>query len=115
MFKNNYQICLENIDINNYVKPKSGVYSVKVVKNNSKKVFNGVAYLGYRPTFKGKKLLLEVNLFRFNGNLYRKNLNVYFYNFIRGERKYKNSKRLVYQMKKDLRKAKFDLKNKIIL
>tara|TARA_Y100000590_G_scaffold463005_1_gene628621 strand:- start:307 stop:1248 length:942 start_codon:yes stop_codon:yes gene_type:complete len=104
-----------NIDINNYVKPKSGVYSVKVVKNNSKKVFNGVAYLGYRPTFKGKKLLLEVNLFRFNGNLYRKNLNVYFYNFIRGERKYKNSKRLVYQMKKDLRKAKFDLKNKIIL
>ena len=86
-----------------------------MVKNNSKKVFNGVAYLGYRPTFKGKKLLLEVNLFRFNGNLYRKNLNVYFYNFIRGERKYKNSKRLVYQMKKDLRKAKFDLKNKIIL
>ena len=71
--------------------------------------------MGYRPTFKGKKLLLEVNLFRFNGNLYRKNLNVYFYNFIRGERKYKNSKRLVYQMKKDLRKAKFDLKNKIIL
>ena len=61
-----------NIDINNYISAKPGVYSIKVTIDDSKKILNGIAYLGYRPTFGGKKLLLEVNLFGFNGNLYRK-------------------------------------------
>ena len=79
------------------------------------KIFNGIAYLGYRPTFEGKKLLLEVNLFGFNGNLYKKTLNVYFCNFIRRDKKFKNKISLINQMKKDLTKAKFDFKKKIIL
>ena len=58
-----------NIDINNYTLAKPGVYSIKVAIGESKKILNGIAYLGYRPTFGGKKLLLEVNLFGFNGNL----------------------------------------------
>ena len=104
-----------NIDINNYVLAKPGVYSIKVTIEESKKILNGIAYLGYRPTFEGKKLLLEVNLFGFNGNLYKKTLNVYFFNFIRRDKKFKNKISLITQMKKDLLKAKFDLKKKIIL
>ena len=104
-----------NIDINNYVLAKPGVYSIKVTIEESKKILNGIAYLGYRPTFEGKKLLLEVNLFGFNGNLYKKTLNVYFFNFIRRDKKFKNKISLITQMKKDLSKAKFDLKKKIIL
>ena len=104
-----------NIDINNYILAKPGVYSVKVTIDESKKILNGIAYLGYRPTFEGKKLLLEVNLFGFNGNLYKKTLNVYFFNFIRRDKKFKNKINLITQMKKDLTKAKFDLKKKIIL
>ena len=104
-----------NIDINNYVLAKPGVYSIKVTIDESKKILNGIAYLGYRPTFEGKKLLLEVNLFGFNGNLYKKTLNVYFFNFIRRDKKFKNKISLITQMKKDLLKAKFDLKKKIIL
>ena len=104
-----------NIDINNYVLAKPGVYSIKVTIEESKKILNGIAYLGYRPTFEGKKLLLEVNLFGFNGNLYKKTLNVYFCNFIRGDKKFKNKINLINQMQKDLTKAKFDLKKKIIL
>ena len=104
-----------NIDINNYISAKPGVYSIKVTIDDSKKILNGIAYLGYRPTFGGKKLLLEVNLFGFNGNLYRKTLNVYFCNFIRGDKKFKNKISLINQMKKDLTKAKFDLRKKIIL
>ena len=104
-----------NIDINNYVLAKPGVYSIKVTIEESKKILNGIAYLGYRPTFEGKKLLLEVNLFGFNGNLYKKTLNVYFFNFIRRDKKFKNKISLITQMKKDLTKAKFDLKKKIIL
>jgi riboflavin kinase/FMN adenylyltransferase len=101
-----------NIDINNYILAKPGVYSVKVTIDKSKKILNGIAYLGYRPTFEGKKLLLEVNLFGFNGNLYKKTLNVYFFNFIRRDKKFKNKISLITQMKKDLTKAKLDLKKK---
>ena len=104
-----------NIDINNYISAKPGVYSIKVTIDDSKKILNGIAYLGYRPTFGGKKLLLEVNLFGFNGNLYRKTLNVYFCSFIRGDKKFKNKISLINQMKKDLTKAKFDSRKKIIL
>ena len=104
-----------NIDINNYVLAKPGVYSIKVTIDESKKILNGIAYLGYRPTFEGKKLLLEVNLFGFNGNLYKKTLNVYFCNFIRRDKKFKSKISLISQMKKDLIKAKFDLEKKIIL
>ena len=104
-----------NIDIKNYISAKPGVYSVKVVIDNSKKILNGIAYLGYRPTFNGKKRLLEVNLFGFNGNLYKKTLNIYFCNFIRRDKKFENKINLINQMKKDLIKAKFDLRKKIVL
>ena len=104
-----------NININNYISAKPGVYSIKVNVDNTKRILNGIAYLGYRPTFEGKKLLLEVNLFGFNGNLYKKTLNVYFCNFIRKDKKFKSKISLISQMKKDLIKAKFDLKKKIIL
>ena len=98
-----------NIDLKDYIIPKLGVYSVKTELVNQKKIYKGIANIGYRPTFGGKKILLEVNLFNFNGNLYNKSLNVSFYSFIRGEKKFKNHKILIQQIKKDLKQAKFDL------
>ena len=101
-----------NIDIKDYVLAKPGVYSVKVKINNDKKIIKGIANLGYRPTFGGKKILLEVNLFNFKGNIYSKSLNVSFCSFIRGEKKFNNQQNLIKQIKKDLKKAKFDLNKK---
>ena len=100
-----------NIELNNYIIPKLGVYAVKVkVKvNSTNKIIKGIANLGFRPTFNGKKILLEVNLFNFSGNLYNKSLIVSFYNFIREEKKFKNSKQLVKQIKKDLKQTKSSL------
>ena len=99
-----------NIDIKNYVIAKPGVYSVRIKVNNSNKIFKGIANLGYRPTFGEKKILLEVNLFNFSGNLYNKSLNVSFYNFIRSEKKFNDHQDLIKQIEKDLKQAKFDLK-----
>ena len=48
-------------------------------------------------------------------NLYTKTLSVYFCNFIRGDKKFKNKISLINQMKKDIKTAKFDLRKKIIL
>ncbi len=104
-----------NVDINNYLSAKNGIYSVKVSISDSKQFLKGIAYLGYRPTFGGKKLLLEVNLFSFNGNLYKKSLNIYFFGYIRKDKKFKNKTSLINQMKKDLVMAKINLKKKINL
>ena len=95
-----------NIDIGNYVIAKPGVYAVRVRINDKKKVFRGIANLGYRPTFNQKKILLEVNIFNFSRNLYNKKLSVEFLKFIRGEKKFKGISELKNQIKKDILKAK---------
>lgn len=93
-----------NIAIKNYIIPKLGVYSVKV--QIGKILRKGIANIGYRPTFNGKKLLLEVNIFGLNKNLYKKIINVNFVKFIRPEIKFKNVNSLKKQIKIDIRKAK---------
>ena len=95
-----------NIDIKDYVLAKPGVYAVRVYKKNSKSPIKGIANLGYRPTFNQKKLLLEVHLFNFSGNLYNKYLSVEFLRFIREEKKFKNTEQLRKQIKSDLLIAK---------
>ena len=62
--------------------------------------------LGYRPTFNQKKILLEVHIFNFSGNLYNKHLSVEFTKFIRKEKKFKNTDQLKKQIQSDLRVAK---------
>jgi riboflavin kinase / FMN adenylyltransferase len=95
-----------NIDIKDYVLAKPGVYAVRVFKKNSKFPVKGIANLGYRPTFNQKKLLLEVHLFNYSGNLYNKYLSVEFLRFIRKEKKFKNAEQLRKQIKSDLLIAK---------
>ncbi len=95
-----------NIDINDYVLAKPGVYGVKVRKMNRSNYIIGIANLGYRPTFNGKKILLEVHLFNFSGNLYNKHLRVEFLKFIRAEKKFKNVDQLKKQINIDLLIAK---------
>ena len=95
-----------NIDIKDYILAKPGVYAVKVKKENTTKFIKGIANLGYRPTFNQKKILLEVHLFNFSGNLYNKYLTVNFLKFIRKEKKFKNIGQLKKQIKIDLQKVK---------
>ncbi|MDC3034066.1 bifunctional riboflavin kinase/FAD synthetase [Candidatus Pelagibacter sp.] len=95
-----------NIDIKDYVLAKPGVYAVRVRRSNNSKYLRGIANLGYRPTFNQKKILLEVHLFNYSGNLYNKLLSVEFLKFIRKEKKFKNVNQLKSQIKKDLNIAK---------
>jgi riboflavin kinase / FMN adenylyltransferase len=95
-----------NIDIKNSVLACPGVYAVRVKIQKSTKYTKGIANLGYRPTFSGKKILLEVHLFNFSKNLYNKYLTVEFLKFIRKEKKFKNIDKLKKQIKIDLLVAK---------
>jgi len=93
-----------NIKWNSYALPKLGVYSVQVETKNFKK--KGIANIGYRPTFNGKTLLLEVNIFGIKANLYKKILKVSFIKFIRPEKKFINTNKLKEQIKRDIAKIK---------
>ena len=93
-----------NMLLNSYVIPKLGVYAVKV--NFGKLNKDGIANIGYRPTFKGQSLLLETNIFGINKNLYNKVIGVSFKKFIRPEKKFKNFEYLRKQIKLDIKQAK---------
>tara|TARA_B100001093_G_scaffold511336_1_gene578997 strand:- start:1679 stop:2587 length:909 start_codon:yes stop_codon:yes gene_type:complete len=93
-----------NMSLNSYVVPKLGVYAVKVIADRLNK--NGVANIGYRPTFNGQSLLLETNIFGINKNLYNKVISVSFRKFIRPEKKFKNFEYLKKQIKIDIKEAK---------
>jgi len=108
-----YRTC--NIYIKNYILPKFGIYAVKVLIGNKNKIFNGIAYLGYRPTFGGKEIFLEVNIFGIKKNLYKKRLRIYFLKFIREDQKFKNSVKLIRQMNKDVIFAKKGLKTNLVI
>jgi len=108
-----YRTC--NIRIRNYILPKAGIYSVKVQIKKQKKLHSGVAYIGTRPTFKGKEIFLEIYIFGIKKNLYRNKLRVYFVKFIRSDKKFNNPSGLVRQMNKDVILAKKGLKGKIVV
>ena len=95
-----------NLNIKNYVIAKMGVYAVKIHQKNKNFSLKGIANLGYRPTFNQKKILLEVYIFNFSGNLYNKHLTIEFINFIRKEKKFKNINQLRKQINLDLKSAK---------
>ena len=99
-----------NIDIKDYVLARPGVYAVKVYRKNKNFPLKGIANLGYRPTFNQKKILLEVHIFNFHGNLYNKYLTIELINFIRKEKKFKNINQLKKQINLDLKIAKKKLK-----
>ena len=95
-----------NIDLANYVIAKPGVYAVKVYLSNRKKYLKGIANLGYRPTFNQKRILLEVNIFNFYGNLYNKKLVIEFIKFIRNEKKFNGINHLRKQINRDIKLVK---------
>ena len=93
-----------NIKISDYIIPKLGVYAVMVKTTKFQR--KGIANIGYRPTFNGQNLLLEVNIFGIHKNLYNKEINVNFIRFIRSEKKFKDLEQLKKQIKIDIIQAK---------
>ena len=76
---------------------KEGVYAVMVDG-----VHLGVANYGYRPTFGGKKKVLEVHIIGKRLDLYGKKIKVEFLNFLREEIKFHSVKELIEQIDKDM-------------
>ena len=79
----------------------TGVYAVKLDG------LNAVANIGVRPTIAGiSKLMLEVHVLDFDGNLYGKHVHVEFLHKIRDEMKFASLDALKAQIKKDVAVAR---------
>jgi riboflavin kinase / FMN adenylyltransferase len=76
-----------------------GIYAVRVHFNGEHHA--GAAYLGTRPTFDDGAPLLEVFLLDFDGNLYGREIEVEFIDFIRGDRRFDGMEQLKAQMALD--------------
>ena len=91
--------------------PINGIFLVKVVIENTEVKF-GLASIGNKPTFSGKKDLLEVFIFDYNSDIYGKKMKVYFYEKLRNQIKFKDENDLIRQMNHDSANARNMLKAK---
>ena len=94
-----------NLDLKNYIVPKLGVYSAKIIVDRKIKK-KGIVNIGYRPTFGKNRLVLEAHIFGLKKNLYDKRIKIMLITFIRREKKFKNIVQLKQQIKKDIKNAK---------
>ena len=85
--------------------PATGVYAVKIRMENSVEWKHGMMNIGMRPTFDGQSQTLEVNVFRLKENLYGQQLQVAFFERLRGEQRFDNIEALKAQLKQDAIKA----------
>lgn len=79
--------------------PCDGIFAVKVKTNAT--LYNGMAYIGTRPTINGHTRNIEVNIFDFDQDIYNQQIQIAFHNFIRGDVKFNLMDDLITQIAKD--------------
>ena len=79
--------------------PKDGVYAVYSYIDE-RKVY-GMMSIGKNPTIEGKGASIEVYFFDFNGDLYDRELTIYFVKYLREERKFSSVALLKKQLQDD--------------
>lgn len=95
-----------NIEVDKTFKlPQIGVYFCKATVNNQS--YKAVVNIGTRPTITDHKMIVvEAHLFDFNKNVYGEDIELAFYEFLRGEQKFSSRDDLITQIKKDFLKCK---------
>jgi riboflavin kinase/FMN adenylyltransferase len=81
-----------------------GIYAVFVDVHGKQHL--GAAYLGTRPTFDNGMPVLEVFLLDFDGDLYGREIELSFVDFIRGDQRFDGMESLVAQIGKDCERAR---------
>lgn len=98
------QIPTANLQVDErLVLPKFGVYATYVKYNN--KNYPAVTNIGIRPTFGLDSVSIESHILNFNGELYGEDIELFFLDRIRDEKKFENSEQLKAQILSDIAKA----------
>jgi riboflavin kinase/FMN adenylyltransferase len=83
--------------------PADGIYAVAVKYLGN--TYEGMASLGFNPTFSNIAKSLEINIFNFNKDLYGKKIEVNFLAFLRKEAKFADVAALIQQIDADKAEA----------
>jgi len=89
-----------NLSTKNETIPPSGVYITRTLGKLS------LTNIGYNPTVGGSKLSIETHIIDFSGDLYQRELEIFFFKRIRREMVFKNISALKKQIEKDIYEAK---------
>ncbi|MFA9200744.1 MAG: bifunctional riboflavin kinase/FAD synthetase [Cypionkella sp.] len=95
-----------NLGLENYLRPRYGIYAVTGRLLASGEVLRGAANIGVRPQFDPPKELLEPYFFDFAGDLYGQEIEVAFHRFLRPEAKFDSLDALTAQMARDCDEAR---------
>ncbi len=100
-----------NVQLKHNRPPLTGIYAVRAYVNGSSPL-PGVASLGIRPTIEASgRAVLEVHLFDFDADLYRRHMRVEFLHKIRDEAKFPSLEALKAQIGRDCDAARRYLAN----
>ena len=95
-----------NLGVENYLRPKYGIYAVTGRILATGEVLQGAANIGIRPQFEPPKELLEPFFFDFSGDLYGQEIEIAFHHYLRGEAKFDSLEALIEQMDRDCERAR---------
>ncbi len=97
-----------NLDLLHELQPPAGVYAtmVRLVGQKPVELLPAVANLGERPTFENAGHSIEVHLLDFDGDLYGRNLEVFFLKKLREERTFPGPAELTAQIEQDVSAAR---------
>ncbi len=79
--------------------PADGIFAVTVEINTNS--YQGMAYIGHRPTINGMTRNIEVNIFDFNEDIYSQTVRLNFHHFVRHDVKFNGLEALKEQLGQD--------------
>ncbi|MBQ8321401.1 MAG: riboflavin biosynthesis protein RibF [Clostridia bacterium] len=82
---------------------KRGVYRTAIPIGD--KIYNGITNVGTCPTFTEREIHTETYILDFDGDLYERELKIYFLGYIRDERRFESEEELVARIAEDEKTA----------
>ena len=93
-----------NVSENYKLVPPDGVYIVEAEIENKK--YKGMLNIGHKPTFhRTTTKNIEVHIFDFNQNIYKKSITIFFHKRLREEIKFNSQEGLIQQIKEDKKES----------
>ena len=84
--------------------PKIGVYYTSIEVNNN--IYKGITSIGNNPTVNGGEITIETHILDFSGDIYGKNIKLYFLKWLRDNKKFDSIEALKFQLQQDKNIAK---------
>ena len=98
-----------NIELHRYWSPIAGIFS-GYIHGVDNRVLDAVIYIGSKPVYQGKRVVLEAHILDFNSELYGHYIQVELISKLRDDEHITSEKELIKQIKRDINETRLCLK-----